>query len=146
MSDIFIGIASDHAGFELKERLIAWMKEKRYVYKDFGAYSEESSDYPDFGHPLALAVEKGECRFGIGICGTGVGINIVMNKHQGIRSALCWRPEIARLTRAHNDANVLALPGRFLSEQEAIDIVESFLSTEFEGGRHIRRIEKIPVL
>ncbi|MDR2475165.1 MAG: ribose 5-phosphate isomerase B [Bacteroidales bacterium] len=140
-----IGIASDHAGFELKRELIPWLEKNGYTVKDFGANSSERSDYPDFGHPLATAVEKGECRFGVGICGTGIGISITMNKHQGIRAALCWEPEIARLTRAHNDANVLSLPARFISTDEAKKIVDTFLSTSFDGGRHAERIRKIPV-
>ncbi|MFR9166208.1 MAG: ribose 5-phosphate isomerase B [Dysgonomonas sp.] len=138
-----IGIASDHAGFELKTYLISIFKEKGIVYKDFGTNSTESVDYPDYAHPLAIAVEKGECYPGIAICGTGNGINMTLNKHAGIRSALCWTPEIARLARAHNNANVLALPGRYISEDEAYHILIAFLNTPFEGGRHERRIEKI---
>lgn len=145
MENRIVGIASDHAGFELKQKLIAWMKTEGIACKDFGAYSEESSDYPDFGHPLALAVENNECYPGIAICGTGNGINIVLNKHPDIRAVLCWTSEIARLCRAHNDANVLSLPGRFVSTEEAIEIVIAFLNTPFEGGRHIRRIEKIRI-
>lgn len=140
-----IGIASDHAGFDLKEEIIAWMKKENIVYKDYGAYTAERSDYPDYGHALAKGVETGECRFGIGICGTGIGISIVLNKHQGIRAALCHRAEFARLSRAHNDANVLVLPGRFTTIQEAACIIKAFLSTEFEGGRHIERIKKIAI-
>lgn len=109
-----IGLASDHAGFEAKQTVIKQLKEKGIPYKDFGTYSEESTDYPDYAHLLAVAVEKGECYPGIAICGSGNGINMTMNKHQGIRSALCWSKEIAGLARAHNDANVLAMPGRFL--------------------------------
>ena len=145
MSNKLIGIASDHAGFEMKEYLITWLQSQGYIIKDFGAYNSERSDYPDFGHALAIAVENGECQLGIGICGTGVGINVVMNKHQGIRAAICWRPEIARLDREHNDANILSLPGRFLSFQEGICIVKTFLTTDFEGERHVQRIEKIPI-
>lgn len=139
-----IGLASDHAGFKAKQYIIKVLEEKGIPYRDFGAYNEESSDYPDFGHPLAEAVEKGECYPGIGICGTGIGISISMNKHQGIRSALCWNPQVAFFARAHNDANILALPGRLLSEEEIYNILVMFLNTPFEGGRHIRRINKIP--
>lgn len=140
-----VGLCSDHAGFELKSYLISLFEEKGIAYKDFGTYTSESCDYPDFAHPMAIAIEKGECYPGIGICGTGNGINITLNKHQGIRSVLCWNPEIAKLTRAHNDANVLVIPGRYVSNEEAYDIVVAFFNTPFEGGRHIRRIEKIPV-
>lgn len=140
-----IGICSDHAGFEMKSYLISLFKEKGIVYKDFGTYSNERCDYPDFAHPMAIAVEKGECYPGIGLCGTGNGINMVLNKHQGIRSALCWNPEVAALSRAHNDANVLVLPARVISNEEAYEVLVSFLNTSFEGGRHIPRIEKIPV-
>ena len=141
-----IGIASDHAGFELKERLIEHLHAEGIAYKDFGTYSEERCDYSDFGHTLALAVESGMCNFGIAVCGSGNGINITLNKHQKIRAALCWTPEIARLAKAHNDANVLSLPGRFLTEKEAFEIVSAFLETPFEGGRHLGRIEKIPIV
>lgn len=140
-----VGICSDHAGFELKSYLISIFEEKGILYKDFGTYSKESCDYPDFAHPLALAVERGECYPGIGICGTGNGINMTLNKHQGIRSALCWNTETAQFARAHNDANVLVLPGRVVAHEEAYNIVVAFFNTPFEGGRHIRRIEKIPV-
>lgn len=138
-----IGLASDHAGFQAKQIVIKLLSEKGIPYKDFGTYSEESSDYPDYAHPLAISVEKGECYPGIAICGTGNGINMTMNKHQGIRSALCWNKEVAMLARSHNDANVLALPGRMLNEEEIFDILVTFLNTPFEGGRHKRRIDKI---
>lgn len=140
-----IGICSDHAGFELKEHVRTWLEAKGRAYKDFGTYSTESCDYPDFAHPLALAVEAGECYPGIAICGSGEGISITLNKHQGIRAALCWKPEIARLARQHNDANVLVMPGRFISTEEADAIMAEFFATAFEGGRHQRRVEKIPV-
>ncbi|MDD3789812.1 MAG: RpiB/LacA/LacB family sugar-phosphate isomerase [Petrimonas sp.] len=139
-----IGLASDHAGFPAKQYVIKVLQEKGIPYKDFGAYSEESSDYPDYAHPLATAVEKGECYPGITICGSGNGIAMTVNKHPGIRAALCWNKEIARLARAHNDANILSLPGRFLSEEEIYDILVTFLNTPFEGGRHKRRIDKVP--
>ncbi len=138
-------IASDHAGFRLKEKLVKWLIKNRYEVKDLGCFSEDSVDYPDYAHPLALAVEKGEFAYGITICGSGNGINMASNKHKGIRSAVCWNEDISRLARAHNDANICALPGRFLSEAEAIQIIKTFLVTPFEGGRHKRRIEKIPM-
>ena len=140
-----IALCSDHAGYATKQVVIEYLKSQGIEYKDFGTYSEESCDYPDFAHACAEAVESGECYPGIGICGSGEGINMTLNKHQGIRSALCWKEEIARLARQHNDANVLAMPGRFLTNDEAIAIVKAFLSTEFEGGRHQRRIDKIPL-
>lgn len=138
-------IASDHAGFRLKEKLVKWLSKNRYEVRDLGCFSEDSVDYPEYAHPLAVAVEKGDYAYGITICGSGNGISMASNKHQGIRSAVCWNEEISRLARAHNDANICALPGRFLSEAEAIVIVKTFLVTPFEGGRHKRRIEKIPV-
>lgn len=140
-----IGLACDHAGFELKEFVKTWLDAKGLPYKDFGTNSNESVDYPDFAHPLARAVENGECYPGIAVCGSGNGINMTLNKHQGIRAALCWTPEIALLARLHNDANILVMPGRFISNEEAVQIMEQFLSTDFEGGRHQRRIDKIPV-
>lgn len=139
-----IGLASDHAGYKVKQFIIKVFEEKGIPYRDFGAYSEESSDYPDFAHPLAKAIENGECYPGVAICGTGIGISIALNKHQGVRAALCWNPEVAFLARAHNDANVLALPGRLLSEEEIYEILVRFLNTPFEGGRHGRRVSKIP--
>ncbi|MBD5172800.1 MAG: ribose 5-phosphate isomerase B [Bacteroides sp.] len=140
-----VAFASDHAGFRLKERLKAYMKEKGYDVEDFGTFNEESCDYPDYAHPAALAVEKGDCAFGIAMCGTGNGITMTLNKHQGIRAALCWQPEIAALAKQHNNANILSLPARFISEEEAIRIVDAYLKAEYEGGRHQRRIDKIPV-
>ena len=140
-----IGLASDHAGFELKEYVKTWLEAKGYTFKDFGTYSTDSCDYPDFAHPLAEAVESGECYPGIAICGSGEGISMTLNKHQGIRAALCWIPEIAHMTRLHNDANVLVMPGRFISTETAGQIIDEFFSTEFEGGRHQKRIDKIPV-
>ena len=140
-----IGLASDNAGFELKEYVKTWLKAKNYPFEDFGTYSTDSCDYPDFAHPLALAVEAGECYPGIAICGSGEGISMTLNKHQGIRAALCWMPEIAHLARQHNDANVLVMPGRFIDNEMADKIMNEFFSTDFEGGRHQKRIEKIPV-
>jgi ribose 5-phosphate isomerase B len=138
-----IAITSDHAGYYLKEKLLAYLIKEKYDVRDLGANSEESVDYPDFGHPLANAVAAGDFELGISICGTGNGINMVVNKHPGIRAALCWSEEISRLSRAHNDANILTLPGWFISESEAYLIAKTFLTTPFEGGRHKRRIEKI---
>ncbi|NCC09720.1 MAG: ribose 5-phosphate isomerase B [Bacteroidia bacterium] len=140
-----IGICSDHAGYELKLYVRTWLEAKGYAYKDFGTSSTESVDYPDFAHPLAEAVERGECYPGIAICGSGNGINMTLNKHQGVRAALCWIPEIAHLARLHNDANVLVMPGRFITTQEADAILTAFFSTDFEGGRHQNRIDKIPL-
>ena len=140
-----IAMASDHAGFELKMRLIPFLEEKGYEIKDFGTYSEASCDYADYAHPAAEAVEKGECLFGIAMCGSGNGIQMTLNKHQGIRAALCWKPELAELARQHNDANFLVLPARFISLDEAKKIVDAYLGARFEGGRHQRRIDKIPV-
>ena len=140
-----IALCSDHAGYATKQAVIAYLEQAGIAYKDFGTYSEESCDYPDFAHPCAEAGESGECYPGIGICGSGEGVCMTLNKHQGIRAALCWKPEIAALAREHNDANVLVMPGRFISNDEALEITKVFLNTEFAGGRHQRRIEKIPV-
>ena len=140
-----IGIANDHAGYELKLKLVDFFKQKGIEYKDFGSDTAQSVDYPEFGHSLAFAVEKNEVDLGISICGTGNGINITANKHQGIRSALCWNKEISRLARLHNDANICALPGRFITPEEAYEIVDTFLNTSFEGGRHLQRINKMPL-
>lgn len=138
-------VASDHAGFRLKEKVIRWLVMNRYEVKDIGCFSEDSVDYPDYAHPLSAAIEAGDFKYGITICGSGNGISMAANKHQGIRSAVCWNEEIGRLARAHNDANVCALPGRFLTEAEAYIIVKTFLTTPFDGGRHKRRIDKIPL-
>ena len=140
-----IGLASDHAGFQAKQYVINILEEKGIPYKDFGAYDTQSSDYADFAHLMASAVENGDCYPGIAICGTGNGINMAVNKHRGIRGALCWSPEVAFYARAHNDANVLSLPGRMLTDSEIYDILVMFLNTPFEGGRHKRRIDKIPL-
>ncbi len=140
-----IAIACDHAGYYLKEKLISFLKNENVEVKDFGSYSPENVDYPDYGHPLAKSVAEGEADIGITICGTGNGMSMTVNKHPGIRSALCWNEEISRLARAHNDANICALPGRFINESEAYLIVRTFLNTSFDGGRHLRRIKKIPV-
>lgn len=140
-----IAIVSDHAGFYLKQKLLNYLASERYEVKDLGSYTDEIVDYPDYGHPLAEAVSQGEYEAGISICGTGNGINMVVNKHPGIRSALCWNEEISRLARAHNDANICALPARFINESEACLIVKTFLNTPFEGGRHSGRIDKISI-
>jgi ribose 5-phosphate isomerase B len=144
MNKMKIAVACDHAGFERKQAVLKYLGEQGIEFKDFGAFSNESSDYPDFAHPLAIAVSNGEFDKGITLCGTGNGINMAANKHQKIRSAICWMPEIAKLTRLHNDANVCAIPARFLSDDQAVEIVRIFLATEFEGGRHQNRINKIP--
>ena len=140
-----IGLACDHAGFKLKLYLIKYLESKNYKIADFGTNSEKSCDYPDFAHPLAKAVENGTCDLGISICGSGNGINMTVNKHQSIRSALCWNAEISELARLHNNANICALPARFLTNEEAVIIIDKFLNTDFEGGRHINRINKIPI-
>lgn len=138
-----VGIASDHAGYELKEFLKPYLEKKGFEVSDFGTHSTESMDYPDVAHPLALAVEGKKVSFGIAICGSGNGITITLNKHQGIRAALCWEPELASLAKRHNNANVLSLPGRFISKRKAKAIVDAYLEAKFEGGRHLRRVKKI---
>ena len=143
MSNVVIPIGADHAGFSLKEKVIEHLKKRGFEIKDFGCFSEESIDYPDFGHPVASMVEENVGMKGILICGSGNGINMTANKHQGVRSALCWKKEIAELARLHNDANIIALPARFITEEEAIEMIDVFLTTEFEGGRHQMRVNKI---
>ncbi len=138
-----IAIGADHAGFQLKEKIKNYLVDKGYQVKDFGCYSEERADYPDFAHPVASSVENKENDLGILICGSGNGINMTANKHKGIRSALCWNKEIALLARQHNDANIIALPARYISYSEAKDSIEIFIKTEFEGGRHTDRVKKI---
>lgn len=140
-----VGIASDHAGYEMKEFVVGYLQSKGFEVYDFGTHSEESVDYADFGHPLAEAVEQGEVECGVGLCGSGEGISMTLNKHQGIRAGLCWLPEIAHLIRQHNNANVIVLPARFITNDEAVAILDEYFSTEFEGGRHEARIAKIPV-
>ena len=141
-----IVIGCDHAGFELKSKIINHLLEKGFDVEDMGCYSEDSIDYADYAHPVASKVEDNSDVTGILICGSGNGINMTANKHQGVRSALCWTPEISKLARQHNDANILTLPGRFVSEELALEIVDVFFSTEFEGGRHLNRINKIPFI
>ena len=143
MEKIKIGIAADHAGFFLKEKIKKYLITEKFEIKDFGCFSDESVDYPDFGHPVAIDVENKNAHFGIVICGSGNGIAMTANKHQGIRAALCWTKEISELARQHNNANVVSIPARFTSIQQAIEIVDTFLNTGFEGGRHATRVDKI---
>ncbi len=145
MDNNIIGLACDHAGYELKQFVKQYLTEKGIPFKDYGTDSTESCDYPDYAHALAKGMENGAVGTGIAICGSGEGISMTLNKHQTVRAALCWMPEIAHLARQHNDANVLVMPGRFIDNDTAKDILDEFLSTPFEGGRHQRRIDKIPV-
>lgn len=140
-----IGLASDHAGFALKEYAKQWLIDKGFQYKDYGTFNSESCDYPDYAHLLAKGIENGDRNIGIAVCGSGEGISMTLNKHQGIRAALCWIPEIAKLSRQHNDANVLVMPGRFIDTVMADKIMTVFFDTVFEGGRHQARINKIPM-
>lgn len=139
-----IAIGSDHAGYLLKQRLIDHLRQAGHEVHDFGTDGPESMDYPDSAHPVAESIENGKADMGVVICGSGNGVNMAANKHAGIRSALAWTPEIAELARQHNDANVLALPARFLRPEEAEQVLDAFLRARFEGGRHQRRVEKIP--
>ncbi len=145
MDDVIIALASDHAGFDRKQAIIRYFTEKGIRFHDLGCYTDESCDYPHFAHLIAEAISNGEYPFGITFCGTGQGISITANKHQKIRSALCWNTEIAKLAKEHNNANICAIPGRFVTNEEAIAIVEAYLNAQFEGGRHQRRIDKMPV-
>jgi ribose 5-phosphate isomerase B len=138
-----IAIGSDHAGYEYKEDLISFLEAKELSFHDFGTHSRDSVDYPDFAHPVADAVEKGEAAFGILLCGTANGVAITANKHKGVRAAICWGEELAKLAREHNDANILCIPARFVREGDAEKMVQLFMYTSFEGGRHQRRVEKI---
>ena len=140
-----IGLACDHAGFEYKEKLKIYLKSKKNKISDYGCYSSESVDYPDFAHQLSESIEKNENELGIQFCGTGNGINMSANKHQGIRAALCWNTHIAEQARLHNNANILTMPARHLNWEEVKNIVDSFLSTDFEGGRHEKRVNKIKI-
>ena len=140
-----IGLASDHAAFPLKQFVKQYLEEKGIAYKDYGTYTEASCNYADFGHALAEGIEKGEVYPGIAMCGSGEGISMTLNKHQSIRAGLCWIPEIAHLIRQHNDANVLVMPGRFIDNDMARKIMDEYLNTEFEGGRHQARTDAIPV-
>jgi ribose 5-phosphate isomerase B len=138
-----IAIGGDHAGFDYKETLIAFLKEKGLASKDFGSYSKDSVDYPDFAHPVALAVESGEYAFGILICGSANGVAITANKHQHIRAAICWEEALASLARQHNNANIICIPARFVNLDTAKKMVDQFINTAFEGGRHENRVNKI---
>jgi ribose 5-phosphate isomerase B len=138
-----IAIGSDHAGYEYKEALKKWLEKNGYAFKDFGTHSSDSADYPDFAHPVAAAVEKKEYTFGVLLCGSANGVAITANKHQGIRAAICWLEEIAALARQHNNANVVCIPARYVSIELAEKIVNKFLHTDFEGGRHAKRVDKI---
>ena len=140
-----VGLACDHAGFPLKQFVLEYLEKKGYQVKDFGTYSSESVDYPDFAHPLAEAVENGDVYPGIGICGSGEGMAITLNKHQGVRAGLAWNKDIAQLIRQHNDANVIVLPGRFIDNKTVEKILDAFFTATFEGGRHERRVKKIPL-
>lgn len=138
-----IAVGSDHAGFDYKEDLISFLEGKGLPFKDFGADSKDAVDYPDYAHPVAKAVEEGKAAFGILICGSANGVAITANKHQGIRAAICWGEELAQLARAHNDANIICIPARFVREGDVEKMVGIFMTTGFEGGRHLRRVEKI---
>lgn len=141
-----IAIGCDHAGYPYKDAIVKMLDEKGYTVLDFGTHSLDSVDYPDFAHPTANSVESGEADLGILLCGSGNGVSITANKHQKIRAALCWQKEIAALARSHNDANMISLPVRFISESMALDMVATFITTEFEGGRHARRTGKMPCM
>jgi ribose 5-phosphate isomerase B len=138
-----IAVGADHAGFEYKQAIVKHLNKLGYQVADFGTYSEDSVDYPDFAHPLANSVETNESSCGILVCGSANGVAITANKHNGIRAGLCWQKDVAELTRKHNDANVLCIPARFISKHLALDIVDTFLDTPFEGGRHQGRVNKI---
>jgi ribose 5-phosphate isomerase B len=138
-----VAIGCDHAGFDYKEDLISFLEGKGLTYKDFGTYAKDSVDYPDFAHPVALAVESGEYAFGILLCGSANGVAITANKHQHIRAAICWGEELAELARKHNNANIICIPCRFVREGDAEKMVDLFMNTEFEGGRHQNRVDKI---
>ena len=140
-----IGVASDHAGYDLKRLIVLHLKDKGFIVRDFGCDSSVSCDYADYAHSLGYAIDNKDIERGIVFCGSGNGINMTINKHQGVRSALCWSSEIALLARQHNDANVLSLPARFITEDEAIKMTDIFLKEEFQGGRHLIRIKKIPL-
>lgn len=140
-----IGLASDHAGFEMKQHVIKLFEASGIKFTDFGTFSAESVDYPDYAHKLGQALEADDCEYGITFCGSGNGINMVMNKYQDVRSALCWNVEIVKLARQHNNANALSIPARFITKEACLEMVEVFFNTPFEGGRHQTRINKIPI-
>lgn len=145
MSKGLIGVACDHAGFPIKDFVCNILKEKGYELRDYGTNSLEAIDYPDMIHPLAADISRGILERGVIVCGSGNGVSMVANKYPGVRAALCWIPELAMLARMHNDANILAMPGRYISEKTAEDIMDAFLSYDFEGGRHQRRVAKIDI-
>lgn len=138
-----IGIACDHAGYEMKEFLVGYLSAKGWEVLDFGTHSEESVDYPDFAHQLGEAIDQGELEIGIGLCGSGEGISMTLNKHQSVRAGLVWNNEVAGLIRQHNNANVIVFPARFIENDQAVEFLDTFLSTPFEGGRHEKRVAKI---
>jgi ribose 5-phosphate isomerase B len=138
-----VAVGADHAGFEYKEHLKSWLVSHGYSVKDFGTYSTDAADYPDFAHPVAAAVEKKEFQFGLLLCGSANGVAMTANKHQGIRAAICWKEELAELARTHNDANIVCIPARHVSLELAEKILDKFLHASFEGGRHLRRVDKI---
>ena len=140
-----IAVGNDHAGFEIKLVVLEWLKGQGFEIRNFGTDSPDSVDYPDFAHPVAKAVEDGEHELGVLVCGSGQGASMTANKHQGIRATLCWMPEMASLARSHNDANLLCLPGRYLDRETTVKILKKFFSTPFDGGRHEKRIHKIPI-
>jgi len=138
-----IAVGCDHAGFEYKTKIVPWLNQKGWQVNDFGTYAPDSVDYPDFVHPVAISVEKNESAFGILICGTGNGVCMTANKHQGIRAGLCWATDVAKLIRQHNNANIICIPARFAALAVAQDMIDAFMATEFEGGRHQNRINKM---
>ncbi len=138
-----IGIAADHAGYQLKEFLVGWLAAKGYDVVDYGCMSEESMDYPDVAHPLASDIESGAIKRGVAMCGSGQGMSLTLNKHKGVRAALCWSEEIAKLSRQHNDSNIVVMPARFIDNDEAMAIITAWFETPFEGGRHTNRVNKI---
>lgn len=140
-----VGIAADHAGYQMKEFITGYLDSLGFEVYDFGTDSEESVDYPDYMHPLAEAIEKKEVEFGFAFCGSANGVSMTLNKHQGIRASICWNEELAVMAKQHNNANVCSMPARYISNEDAVKIADAFLSTEFEGGRHQKRIDKIPV-
>ena len=138
-----IAVGCDHAGFEYKTKIVPWLNQKGWQVNDFGTYAPDSVDYPDFVHPVAISIEKNESAFGILICGTGNGVCMTANKHQGIRAGLCWATDVAKLIRQHNNANIICIPARFAALATAQDMIDAFMATEFEGGRHQNRINKM---
>ncbi len=140
-----IGIACDHAGYDMKELLAGYLDAKGFEVIDYGCHSEESIDYPDYGHALAMGFESGEVSRGVGLCGSGEGISMTLNKHQGVRAGLAWCNDVARLIREHNDANIICLPARFITNDQAVEFLDTWLTTPFEGGRHKARVDKIAI-